>query len=371
MGGSCRIAVPIALAAFISGCAHQAATFRLTAPGNSATLIPPGTKDATVARANLPIPQIPRKTVCSPSPHGILIQKNRVIVNSEAMNATAATELFSWTTQLEKEGCIPLNNAFQLAESIIDALPLSVAKRRELLQGRTDLKSINSLNVVSPVMRPGGSGRPSAEVTSVSQGETPASIDIDVKSHPSVIGYEVDWYGIQPQNTGPGYRIVPRNAEIHVGGNTERPAAPSTSRFQFGPDARWCELYMMTKVSANDFDFVVLSARTSAELRSYIAEFQHDATAFLRTADPSSYTLLPHGTSINAYVRVSVNGVSVDLPRGNTLRQAIGQSADPRAISSQLKVRKLHHGKLFPVEWDRTTDQILSLPLEGGEDISW
>jgi hypothetical protein len=32
---------------------------------------------------------------------------------------------------------------------------------------------------------------------------------------------------------------------------------------------------------------------------------------------------------------------------------------------------KLHNGKLYPVEFDRKSEQILSLPLEGGEGIDW
>lgn len=71
-------------------------------------------------------------------------------------------------------------------------------------------------------------------------------------------------------------------------------------------------------------------------------------------------------------MRVKVNGVSVDLLRGSTVRLVIGQTvADPRTVFPKLKVRKLHEDKLYPVEWDRTTDQILALPLEGGEEIDW
>ena len=130
---------------------------------------------------------------------------------------------------------------------------------------------------------------------------------------------------------------------------------------------------MMTKVSENDFDFVVLSARTSAELQNDVIAFQRDSEAFLKAADPASYTLLPHGTGINAYVRVKINGVPVDLMRGSLVRHALlHESADPRTVLPNLKLRKLHNGKLYTVEFDRKSDQILSLPLEGGrKEIDW
>jgi hypothetical protein len=380
MGFGLKASLMITLAALASGCAHQAGVFRLAAPGNAATLIPPDAKDGAVTRAAIRIGPVPRKTPCSLSPHGLLVERKwlkapKVIVTGDALSLTSGAELFSWTVALERQGCIPANSALQLAEKVIDALPLDLAKRRELIRARGDLKSVNSLRVVSPIYKPGFS-TDAGEITAISQGST-YSLNVDVRDSHATTGYEIDWYDVSAASlaTGgaaPGYRIVPRSAEIHMEDKVEHPAAPSANRFQFGPDARWYELYMMTKVSVNDFDFVVFSARTSAELQDDVATFQRSSAEFLQAADPGSYTVLPHGTGINAYIRAKVNGVSVDLPPGNTVRQAIVQAAaDPRTMLSGLKVRKLHNGKLYPVEWDRATDQILSLPLEGGEEIAW
>jgi len=366
----------VVFAACVTGCAHQPGAFRLTAPGNAATLIPPDAKDVTVARAAVRVGPIPRKTVCGASPHGLAIQRKwlagpQVIVTREAMASTNPAELFAWTLGLEKQGCIPPNEAFRLAEEIIDALPLGVAKRLQLVQGRSDLKPGNSLRVVSPVLKPGTSGS-LAEITSVGAGSTPGSLDVEVKANPGVIGDEIDWYDLAAQAAGQGYRIVPRSTEVHIDDKVEHPASPTTKRFEFDAEARWYELYMMTKVSANDFDFVVFSAKTSEELEDSVAAFQKDAAAFLRSADPATYAVLPHGSGINAYIRVKVNGVWTDLPKGNTVRQAVGQAAgDPRTLAARLKVRKPHDGKLYPVEWDRGSDLILGLPLEGGEEIGW
>lgn len=359
-------------ALYTAGCTYRPQAFRLTAPANGSILVPPDAKDVTVVRARLRIDPVPRKTVCPPSPHGLLVQRKwltgpRIIVTRDAMGLTAGPELFAWTVELEKEGCIPPNQAFQLAERIIDALPLGVSQRSKLVEARGDLTSRNSLRVVAPVLLPGASFGLS-ETTSVGAGSTPGSLVVELKTNPGVIGYEIDWYDLAAQEAGPGYRIVARSAETHVDDNVGHPASPTTQRFQFGSGSRWYELYMMTKVSQNDFDFVVLSARTSSELVDDVARFQRDSEAYLRTADPASYTILPHGTGINAYIRVKVNGVFLDLPRGATVRQAIGQALAPL---TRLQIRKLHNGTLYPVEWDRKSDQILSLPLEGGEEIDF
>jgi hypothetical protein len=361
----------VVLAALASGCVHRPGVFRLT----TATLIPPDAPKAAVTRASIQIGGVPRKTPCSPSPHGLFVERKwlrapKVVVTEDALKSTSGAELFSWAVGLEKQGCIPGNEAFRLAENVIDSLPLDLAKRRELIRARGDLKPVNSLRVVSPIYKPGVS-TDAGEITAITQGGN-YSLNVDVRDSHATTGYEIDWYDVSANDAGPGYRIVPRSAEIHIEDKVDHPAVPSANRFQFGPDARWYELYMMTKVSANDFDFVVFSAKTSAELQDDVATFQRSSEEFLQAANPGSYTVLPHGTGINAYIRVKVNGVSVDLPPGNTVRQAIVQAAgDPKTALPGLKVRKLHDGKLYPVEWDRATDQILSLPLEGGEEIDW
>ncbi len=367
-----RLGLLVTMAVFASGCAHHPGVFRLT----TAKLIPPGVQKPAATRAAVRIARVPRKAVCNASPHGLLVERKwlrapRIVVNGDALNSTSGAELFAWTVGLEKQGCIPANEASRLAENVIDALPLDLAKRRELIRARGDLKSVNSLRVVSPIYKPGTARTDAGEITAISEGSN-YSLNVDVRDSHATTGYEIDWYDVLAQDAGPGYRIVPRSAEIHMEDKVDHPAAPSANRFQFGAEARWYELYMMTKVSANDFDFVVFSARTSAELQDDIATFQRSSTEFLQAANPGSYTVLPHGTGINAYIRVKVNGVSVDLPPGTVVRQAIVQAAaDPKTLTPGLKVRKLHDGKLYPVEWDRTTDQILSLPLEGGEEISW
>ena len=360
-----------------TGCVHQPGSFRLTTQANKAILIPPGVKAASVARSVVRIGPIPRKTPCSPSPQGFLVQRKlltrpRVIVTRDALNSATADELFSWTVDLEKQGCVPPNTGFQLTESIIDALPLDLPKRAQLLQGRGYLRSVNSLRVVAPIYKPSAS-TDAGVITAITQSEAAYNLSVDLIDSHSATGYEIDWYDLLPVEGAPGYRIVPRSAEVHIEDKIEHPVSPSTSRFQFDPNARWYQLFMMTKASANDFDFVVVSARTSGELLDDVAKFRRDSTAFLRDADPTSYIVIPHGSGINSYIRIKENGNPVDLLRGSTVRNAIAiaSGADPHILLSRLKLRKLHDGKLFPVEWDRTSDQILSLPLEGGEEIDW
>ncbi|HVY92783.1 MAG TPA: hypothetical protein VHA14_08540 [Bryobacteraceae bacterium] len=296
-----------------------------------------------------------------------------MIVTREALNSTSAAELFSWTVDLEKQGCIPLNSGFRLAENIIDSLPLDFPKRAQLL-GRGYMRSVNALRVISTIYKAGGS-TDAGVITGITQKEGSYNLNVDLADSHSSTGYEIDWYDFVPVADGFGYRMVLRSAEIHVNGNNrvDHPVTPSTFPLHFSSSARWYGLFMMTKASPNDSDFVVVSAASSAELQSDVAQFQGDSATFLREADPASYAVLPHGSGINAYVRVKENGTPVDLLRGSTVWTALSlaSGADPHTLLPRLKLRKLHDGKLFGVEWDRKTDQILSLPLDGGEEIDW
>ncbi len=351
------------------GCGHPPGTFRLS---RARILTPPGVKDSSVAAARIPLPPAYRKKACEPSANGLAVRRGWILASGDALRSMPPDELYTWTTGLEAQGCLPANTAFQFADQIVDSLPLEVGMRRQLAGVRVDLHAGNSLNVVSPVLKPGSNGPGTNEIASVTPGSAPGSIDVEVRSSAAVIGYEVDWYDVLAKDGAPGYRIVPRTAEIHAGGSVQHPDAPSVTRFAFGPDANWYQLNMMTKVSSNDFDFVVFSARTPAGLRDSVAAFQRDATAWLKGADPRTYTVLPHGVGINAFLRVRVNGEGYDLPRGATVAQAIAAAKGVSgSLPSGLKVSKLHSGQLAPLIWDAGDTGVLSLPLDGGEEISW
>jgi hypothetical protein len=368
------------VAILASACAHPPNSFRLI---QNSVLVPPGVKDASVNMAWVPLPARRGKPKCAPSPSGLRIAGRRIIVTREALASATPEELRSWTASLEMTGCIGSGASFALMAALIDSLPLQLSRRSSLrgeglsVRGVTDLTSVNSVKIVSPVFRPGSpAGATAIEPATVSLGDHPGAINVDLKANPDLTGYEIAWYDIQPRSDGPGFHIVPRAAEIHIGDRVEKETAPRVNRLAVAPDARWFRYFLMTRSSTNrnDYNVVVLSAPTASELEARTHAFETDAGAYLQSSAKTSYAAMTPQFGVNPYIRVKVKHAETDLELGATVRTAIEQSAGKGsavAALAQLTVRKPYKGKLSTVEWDRTKQDILNLPLEGGEEITW
>ena len=106
---------------------------------------------------------------------------------------------------------------------------------------------------MSPIYK-GGVSASAGEITSITRGGGPNSLSVELKDSHATTGYEIAWYDLLPREAGgPGYRVLPRTTEVHIDGAVEHPDAPATSRFQSDPQARWHQLFMMTKVSEKRF----------------------------------------------------------------------------------------------------------------------
>jgi hypothetical protein len=290
-------------------------------------------------------------------------------------------ELNAWAAALERTGCIGAGEAFTLTTSVIDALPLGLSERRQLrgealaTRGSVDLSSVNALRVVSPVFRPGAPpGTAIATEQSEVSGGPNGSITVELKANPDLTGYEVAWYDVRKREDGPGFHIAPRTAEVHIAGKVEQEPAPRVNPFVFEPTARWFRFFLITRASANDYDMVLLSAPTASDLEARTELFRRDAAGYLRSADKATYAAMTREIGVNPYVRVRVNGVETDIPVGDSIRQVIEASTGRGQAANalpHLTILKPHGGKLCRVEWDHSARDILSLTLEGGEEIAW
>ena len=376
------------VAATLAACAHPAGPFRLVTRTPNAVLIPPRVKDASVDRTSIRFQSRRGPAACPASASGLRIAGKSLEVNRDLLTASAPGELDNWAAALEKAGCIGPGETFALKATVIDSLPLEPSQRMRLrgyflaTAGSANLTSVNSLRVVSPVFRPGappGSSAITADRPNVSKGPN-GSINVELVANPDLSGYEIAWYDVKDRDDGRGFYIAPRSAELHIAGKVEQEQAPGTNRFVFEPAARWFRFFVKTRLSANDYNIVLLSGPTASDLETRTADFHKDAPAFLGSASKTSYVAIAKEIEVNPYIRVRVNGVETDVPMGSTIRQVIEQTAGRGAASSALArlsvlkpygVQKPPRGRLSPVEWDHGTQDILNLTLEGGEQIAW
>jgi hypothetical protein len=312
------------------------------------------------------------------------IKRKSLTVSHPLLARSTSDELDKWVASLEDNGCIPEGQASALKASLIDALPLDVAQRRTLqgeglaVKGSLNITAVNAFRVVSPVFRKGTPA--AATALAVEQplvtGTGDGVVNVQARANPDLTGYEIAWYDVRHRDSAPGFRVVPRGAEIHIADKVERENVPLVNHFDFEPDARCFRYFLMTHLSTdrNDYEIVLLSAPTPRELELRTDAFRKDAAGYLHSAPHKSYAAMSHGIGVNPYIRVMLNGTQTDLQPGETLRHAVDQAAGPGSSSRvlrRLSVLKPHNGKLAQIEWDHASQDILNLTLEGGEQITW
>lgn len=370
---------PVVVAILLSGCAHPPGAFRLQRSGNNTVLIPPGVRDAGVAIANVQVTGKAQKTVCAPSSSGLELRGRKIRVTHRTLDAATADELNTWLAKLESSGCISTTEAATLLSSLVDSLPLDV-KQRVLLRGEPlairgamDLTKHHSLRVVSPVFRPGSqSGSVTTSSPAVVAAGASGGLNVEMKANPDLTGYEIAWYDVVAATNGPGLRIIPRSAELHIGNTVEPNTRPQKDPFLFASDARFFRYFLMTRSSQNNYNIVLLSAPSAAELAARSTSFRQDATAWLQTANDSAVAM-PRDIGVNPFIRISINGKITDIQPGTTLRHAlegVAKCEKPEAIVNRMSLQKPYLNGLAPVTWTNASE-ILALPLEGGEVLTW
>lgn len=198
------------------------------------------------------------------------------------------------------------------------------------------------------------------------------SLTVTGTSTENLIGYEVALYAVRPRPTAAGYMIVPRHAERHIQGETERRDQPVMDYFQFPPEAAFYRIFY--KSSQNDFTALVVAARTPVELeRSTRVLEAKGASASCDDLKNALCVAIPRDVGLTPWISVAVNGAEVLVARGGNVFQAIRISGEqhPENVLPKLIVYKSWNGRMARVEFDKSDPAILRLVLGGGEKISW
>ena len=364
----------LVLAGLFAGCAPKPAlnTYRLV----PSALVPPEVPGPEVAHRTFIAPVLRAKGSCAVAPGPIQLQPRkrslRLTVDAGALAQQKQPGWLSdWTLHLEAEGCVALGEGQKLGRAIVESVPLDslVAFRllhaNDIQNGYVDLTRENRVEVRSPILRE--SDAPIGDITAVSG--SGARVNVDLKLSDSVVGFETDWYALEPNTARPGLHFAPISADRNVQGVTEHSPAPATDRFPFPPQAAYFRLFY--KRDDNGVTAIVISGATRPDLETRTKAIGAEPAACERQA--GMCLVLPKRVGVNPFLVVTINGKEVPVSLGATVRTALvsaGMRA-PETVLDHLRVTRLFAGQPRPVDFNPKTQQILSLKLAGGEAIDW
>jgi hypothetical protein len=311
----------------LAGCAPQHRAYRL----ESRTLLPPGVKNAEAQSARLTIP--------AAKPCRQFDDAGRAETHGRNLRITFTREglpaLDDWAASLEREGCV--DSGRHVATQVRESLPVTFSTNSAPAD-TIELRPGQRLKTVSPIPF----GRP-VKVESVSG--TDSSLTLTVKS--DLAGYQIAWWTVEPA----GIRFA--GAESHVG---DKVTAVDHPDFQVRdtPVAKRIRLSYLIRVSASDHNAILIFG---------------DAPG----SGDDARQEIPAQVALSVYTRVTANGLSLDVPAPTTVGGVLRTAGlrNPSDALATLAVRRPYRSQLISVEFDRGTPDILSLPLIGGEELSW
>ncbi|HJZ99801.1 MAG TPA: hypothetical protein VKE70_25005, partial [Candidatus Solibacter sp.] len=285
----------------------------------------------------------------------------QVTVDRAALEKQTEGWLADWSDRCFPPAARPL-----IAARVLEAVPLATGAGYRLMHaddvhaGYIDLGPGFRLEVISPIVRPGTpEGVPLVEEAGVEGNDR--SLNVTLKASPNLVGHETAWYRVALQPDG-GSRIAAVSAVATIRGIAMPLEAPGTNYFTFGAAAGYYRLFF--KPEQQRAVIVGVPSRGALPV---------DTDACGKPGGPECITM-PQHVGVNPYIEISVNGKALAVPAHMppTVEAAI-RAAKVRAqdVLPMLTIAKPYRGKLAPVQFDRTTRDVLGLVLIGDEEIRW
>ena len=328
---------------------------------NAGTLIPPGVAAPDLAQRTFTTP-IRARTNCLES-EALTIRRRRSGITITIHRDALLRQPRGWLTDLidraETEGCIPAGQGAVLAARILESLPLPAGAAIRLLRGEGRLRFVelppgSRLEVITSIRRPGAPAiDQSAEPMQISGSGT--ILNVDTKAPDDLLGVETAWYDLIAKPGGRGASIVPGTAQLNLRGRIEDRPAPATNILQFAPEISYYRLFYKSDHSA-----VLGIAATHAALPT-------DVDSCGTSCFP-----IPRGIGVNPFMRIVVNGAPLTVVYYATVRGVLQAAKKrPEDVLPTLTISKPFAGHPVNLEFDRTKQEILNLPLTGDEQITW
>jgi|GEM_PF-2645284 len=371
--------VVVALAALSSACARRGSPpategvarasrgFFLTT-SDPPLLVPPEAGTAAV-RAEDP-------EACPPELGGISIERGQgrihVEIDAERLRGGPAGWLGLWAVGLERLGCLSVGDGYALARRLANSAPLPLGRERKLLEvsegrdGYLDLRAGHRLRTVRPVFREGApEGRSAIDEVGETRADSPGSLTLEIRVSDDLIGYERAWYEFVPAGTN-GARLRPLEAVAVLDGEESVLPKPLDDWMGFGDEARHFRLLFLSRRTEEAENDILLLGRSSPVALE-------DLTQQLR-AEPDTCAQRPGckraplETAILPFITATVDGKTVVVAPGSTVRGALSAAGQSTEAIADLRVWKATPDGLTAVKYEDGR-AILDLPLLGGERL--
>ena len=371
--------------AWIASCGSgipRMASYRIVDSLGKATLLPPETVPNQTEWKRFPIRIPDINADCALREQGIRVEvrgnRGHVFIQRDTLTARPPGWLPRWVDLLSERGCLPLSQRRPFVRTVLESYPLDLTRTYTVAFGQfysasyVDFRRGQKLKVVGPVFRDGTpEGTRSVQPDAVEITGKDGNLSIAVRSSRNLIGYEESWYSIESTRDGVLRASLERTTLFQDGEGKEL-QQPTVTRFRLVPESRFVRMIYFTRVAdASDHDVLIVSAARRSELEDRSRKVRENPSTCnaSRAVDWCMENSLE--VSFNLYVEVEYNGVSkVVIPGirlGSFLTQETGMSI-PQPLE-RVQIRRPYRNRLISVDFDPSSADVLSLPLQGGEEI--
>lgn len=248
-------------------------------------------------------------------------------------------------------GCLTAKDAPLLRQRLIDNLPLPAGTAYRMrygeypIDGYLDLDAKFRLRAVEPIRELG-----------------------------QVVGFKTSFYPLVATPDG-GVHAISGESETNLKGVITRGLATDAEVLHLPRTATWVRLFLRTWSAAQDRRIALIAAATPRELDLASKAFEANPEGFCAQASSLNAACVgvPKDMVLGPELRVRVNGKDEFAPVGGTIADVLRTMniRNGPELAKSMKVLRPYEGQLLPLEFDRTDDNILSLVLMGGEEITW
>ncbi|MBV9157194.1 MAG: hypothetical protein JO097_13105 [Acidobacteriaceae bacterium] len=232
--------------------------------------------------------------------------------------------------------------------------------------GFIDLDSDMRLRVVGPIMRPGTEGPPL--IASASSRSPSGGLNMNVLASPDLLGYESAIYALRPTENGIAATLISIDVKPIAGSAAD---LRKTDYLRLPNSPQYLRLYFQLQRSDFDHNSALLTADSLSALDQVSRRFEKDPSAVC--AATAGCITLPRGVVMIPELAVHVRERTVYVALESNLQDALRSAGehDARTLVKSLRISRRLGTRQVPIRFDRTSDEVLGLPLIGGDQITW